>query len=73
MCEYQFSLNQSRMDGFADVKGIAIGFKFRKSDEPDGGYHFYTFEHPGMVLRFSLLYLSCSNYKYVPMSSLRSQ
>ncbi|EIM91630.1 FAD/NAD-P-binding domain-containing protein [Stereum hirsutum FP-91666 SS1] len=22
------------------------GFKFRKSDEPDGGYHFYTFEHP---------------------------
>lgn len=59
------------MDGFADVNGIDIDFKFRKSDEPEGGYHFYTFENPGMVLCFSLPIPLL--FKYVLMSSLRSQ
>lgn len=71
VCGYEISPNKTRVDRFADVKGMDIGFTFRKSDEPDGGYNFYTFEHTGMVLRFSLSIPLL--FKYVLMSSLRSQ
>lgn len=84
VCGYGIIPNKTRVDRFADVKGMDIGFTFRKSDEPDGGYNFYTLEHPGMVMRLSfpalfplkfpsLRILCTSLVQYVLTPSSRSQ
>lgn len=54
VCGTVIILYENEMDGIADTKGFDVGIKFRKSDEPGGGYDFYTLEHTGMVTSPSL-------------------